>query len=65
MQRRCTTVFKVMKRESQLRDTTNTEDILDHLATVIDVNQDVHVESDFLRFVALELRTLRAKVLVQ
>lgn len=65
MQRRCTTVFKVMKRESQLRDITSTEDILDHLATVIDVNQDVHVESDFLRFVALELRTLRAKVLVQ
>ena len=65
MQRRCTTVFKVMKRESQLRDTANTEDILDRLATVLDVNQDVHVQSDFLRLVALELRTLRAKVLVQ
>lgn len=65
MQRRCTTVFKVMKRESQLHDTTNTEDILDRLATVLDVNQDVHVQSDFLRLVALELRTLRAKVLVQ
>jgi hypothetical protein len=54
-----------MKRESQLRDTTNTEDILDRLATVLDVNQDVHVQSDFLRLVAVELRTLRAKVLVQ